>query len=122
MSRRIDKRAMELLRLVADFQTLVFTQLSIVGSKSLRTVRQWMKDSADDSPAKAIAVPISSGQGRLVGAFYIRKRWLGVQKSEGTLAQAVGFNRAGKSKHADDRQSTNEGRWSRCQHESTGNS
>ena len=95
MSRRIDKREMELLRSLADFRMLTFTQLNVLSAKSPRTIRRWMKQLVNDGLAEALPVSISQGRGRPEGVFGVGDEGLALLRSEGTLHKAAEFDQVG---------------------------
>lgn len=95
MSRRVDKREMELLRPLADFRMLTFTQLNVLSAKSPRTIRRRMKQLVDDGLAEALPVAISQGRGRPEGVFGVGVEGLASLRSEGTLPKAAEFDQVG---------------------------
>ncbi len=95
MSHRIDKHQIELLRALADFRMLTFSQINALGSKSPRTTRRRMKELVDGGFAEALPVSVSQGPGRPEGVYGVSQGGLAVLRAEGILSKAAEFDRVG---------------------------
>ena len=95
MSRGNDKRTIKLLSELADFRMLTFTQLSVLNSKSPRTVRRWMKELVDFGFAVPLPVSVSQGPGRPEAVFGVSPKGFGLLKSEGILPRSSESDQVG---------------------------
>ena len=95
MSRTIDKHQIELLRALADFRILTFSQINALASKSPRTTRRRMKELVDGGFAETLPVSISQGPGRPEGVFGVSPKGLVALRAEGVLSKAVEFDHVG---------------------------
>lgn len=95
MDHLTDKNKIELLRQLADYRMLTFTQISVLSSKSPRTARRRMKELVDQGLAEILPVSFSQGQGRPESVFGISQKGLTALRSVGALPKSVEFNQVG---------------------------
>jgi hypothetical protein len=95
MAHRSKKHEVELLRQLADFRMLTFTQIAVLSGKSARSARRRMKELVDHGFAEVLPVSNSQGPGRPEGVFGVSQEGLAVLRSEDVLPKATEFDRVG---------------------------
>jgi hypothetical protein len=95
MARRLAKHETELLRKLADFRMLTFTQIVVLSGKSERSARRWKDHLVRDGFVEALPVSVSQGPGRPEGVFGVGQEGLAVLRSEDVLPKATEFYQVG---------------------------
>jgi len=95
MARRLKKHEVELLRELADFRMLTFTQIAVLSGKSERSARRWKDHLVEDGFVEALPVSVSQGLGRPEGVFGVSHEGLAALRSESALPKAAEFGQVG---------------------------
>ena len=95
MARQLTEHEVELLRQLADFRMLTFTQIAVLSGKSERSARRWKDNLLRDGFVEALPVSVSQGPGRPEGVFGVSQEGLAALRSNGVLPKAMEFDRVG---------------------------